>query len=417
MIEGILSFQFILNQSQTGEIEPEFRPIQLVFKNETFSSSNYSGLISANDLFAIFYQHTTGIYGPKSGKGNFYSGRLKETPHLVISYYRQEMDGSQFITLSIFDLDDDVDMFMDLIKDLAIKLDQSFENLVKAKETKQTAIAARIMSKIKTDIDFTIFQVDRLANLDRLQKAALIFNSEERIEILKILRERPIEKRQLKNDLEKIKPIFSVDLLIEPFLELNLIRRDWIKGIRDKHSGSIEHQGEYLFLVKDIILARIPNDNLLKFLKENNKTLYEKFMGKTIDYFSKYNPLMQTEQDMKKLSSLLLNPDVYDFIVLMRKNYYPIQKIPKIFSPFVSPEALLKELKDLNIMIDIVDDENRTFTLLLTDIKPLVVFPEFLLPKLKKAYNTVDKSKRITLEIAKKALELLEVTHSEKIEF
>ncbi|MFX1274993.1 MAG: hypothetical protein ACFFBP_10230 [Promethearchaeota archaeon] len=417
MIEGILCFQFILNQSPSGEIEPEFRPIQLVFKNEQFTTSNYSGLISDNDLFAIFYQHTTGIYGPKSGKGNFYSGRLKETPNMVISYYKQENDGSQYITLSIFDLEDDIDIFEDLIKNLATKLDQSFENLVKAKETNQTAIAARIMSKIKTDIDFTIFQVDRLANLDRLQKAALIFNSEERLAILNILRESPIEKRKLKNELEKIKPIFSIDLLIEPFLELNLVRRDWIKGMRDRQTGRIENQGEYLFLVKDIMLARIPNDNLLKFLKDNNKSLYEIFQSKTIEYFSKYNPLTQTKEETRKLSSLLLNPDVYDFLVLMRKNYYPIQKIPKIFSPFVSPEALLKELKDLNIMIDLIDNEKRTFTLLLTDIKPLVIFPEFLLPKLRKAYRSVDKDKRITLEIAKKALELLEVTYPEYIDF
>jgi len=417
LIEGILCFQFILNQSPSGEIEPEFKPVQLVFKDQQFNASNYSKIISTNDLFAIFYQHTTGIYGPKSGKGNFYSGRLKETPQMVISYYKQEIDSSQYLTISIFDLDDDIDIFYDLIKDLATKLDQSFENFVKAKETQQTAIAARIISKIKTDIDFTIFQVDRLANLDRMQKAALIFNSEERVKILELLREGPIEKRNLKNELEKIKPIFSVDQLIEPFLELNLVRRDWIKGIRDRQTGSIKHQGEYLFLVKDIKLARVPNENLLNFLKENNKPLFQKFQEKTIDYFSKYNPLKQTSEETHKLSSLILNPDVYDFIVLMRKNYYPIKKIPKIFSPFVSPEELLKELKDSNVIIDLIDDENRTFSLLLTDIKPLVIFPEYLLPKLRKAYQTVDKSKQITHEIAKKALELLEVTYPETVEF
>lgn len=417
MIEGILCFQFILNQSPSGEIEPEFRPIQLVFKDSEYSSSNYSKMISTNDLFAIFYQHTTGMYGPKSGKGNFYSGRLKETPQMVISYYKQEKDGSQYLTISIFDLDDDIDIFEDLIKELATKLDQSFENLIKAKETQQTAIAARIMQKIKTDIDFTIFQVDRLANLDRMQKAALIFNSEERLKILELLREGPMEKRKLKNELEKIKPIYSVDLLIEPFLELNLVRRDWIKGIRDRQTGNIKHQGEYLFLVKDIMLARVPNENLLNFLKENNKTLFQIFQDKTIEYFSKYNPLKQTVEETKRLSSLILNPDIYDFIVLMRKNYYPIKKIPKIFSPFVSPEALLKELKDSNVIMDLIDDEKRIFTLLLTDIKPLVIFPEYLLPKLRKAYQTVDKSKQITHEIAKKALELLEVTYPEHIEF
>ena len=51
--------------------------------------------------------------------------------------------------------------------------------------------------------------------------------------------------------------------------------------------------------------------------------------------------------------------------------------------------------------------------MLLTDIKPLVVFPEYLLPKIKTAYDT----NYITHEIAKKAFDLLEVSFPETVEF
>ena len=80
MIQGILTFQFKINQKETGEIEPEFAPIQLIFREERFDEDNFSELLADNDLFAIFYQHTTGLYGVKYSYSNFYTGRLKETP-------------------------------------------------------------------------------------------------------------------------------------------------------------------------------------------------------------------------------------------------------------------------------------------------------------------------------------------------
>ena len=43
MIQGIMTFQFILSQNETtGEINPEFSPIQLVFSNKNFDENNFS---------------------------------------------------------------------------------------------------------------------------------------------------------------------------------------------------------------------------------------------------------------------------------------------------------------------------------------------------------------------------------------
>ena len=134
MIQGILTFQFVLNQKETGEIEPEFRPIQIVFRDDEdyFTKENYSELIDENDIFATFYQHTTGIIGATKIISNFYTGRLKETPYQIYSYFRQEADGSQFLSVSIFELDDEVELFEELIKDLAKRLDVIYPTLVRA---------------------------------------------------------------------------------------------------------------------------------------------------------------------------------------------------------------------------------------------------------------------------------------------
>jgi len=417
MIQGILNFQFILNQEESGEIEPEFRPIKLIFHNKKFNDSNYSELISTNDIFGIFYQHTTGIFKEKGAFSNFYTGRLKETPYQVVSYYRQETDSSKYLTISFFELDDEVEIFQDLLNTMAKRLLLIFKKMININPLKQISLLEKINSKIESELKFTIFQVDRLSQLDKLQKAALIFHSDERLKILEILRERPIAKKELKDILERMKPNINIDVLLDPFLELNLIRRDWIKGEKDKETGIVKNQGEFLFLTKDILLARLPNENILNRLKENKKDLFEIFKDKIADYFSTYDPNKQSVEEMKKIAGILLNPDSYDFLALMRNSYYPLDKLPKIFSDWFDIEVILSTLEDLKIVTTLKDKEKQGWVILLTDIKPLIIFPEFLLPKIRESFKFEDKDQKISIEIARKALELLEVTYPEKVDW
>ncbi len=418
MIQGILTFNFLLNQNETtGEINPEFSPIQLVFQNEQFNEENYFELIIENDIFATFYQHTTGLFGTKYGFSNFYEGKLKETPYQVVSYFKQLPDGTQYLTTSIFELDDEIELFEDILKDMAKRLDTIFDKLAKATNTKQLDLISNVNIRLMNELKYTIFQIQRLSQLDRLQKVALIYNSDVRLKMLETLRDRPISKDEMKKIVEKMKPTANIDILLRPFVELNLVRRDWIKGEKDKKTGVIKNQGEYLFLIKDIMFSRIPNENLLKHFKDTNNELIEPFKQKAIDYFSHYDPYIEDVEETKKLASILLNPDVYDFFVLMRSNHYPLDKIPKIFSEFAVTEILLDNLKKLNVITEIKDENKRSWILLLTDIKPLTIFPEYLLPKIRAAYRDEDSDGKITYEVAKKALDLLEVSYPEKVTF
>ncbi|MFX0025931.1 MAG: hypothetical protein ACFE8M_05910 [Candidatus Hermodarchaeota archaeon] len=418
MIQGILSFNFLLNQNETtGEINPEFSPLQLVFQNEQFNENNYFELIIENDIFATFYQHTTGLFGTKYGFSNFYEGKLKETPYQVVSYFKQLPDGTQYLVISVFELDDEIELFEDILRDMAKRLDTIFEKLAKATNTKQLDLISNVNIRLMNELKYTIFQIERLSQLDRLQKVALIYNSDVRLKMLDTLRERPISKDEMKKIVEKMKPTANIDILLRPFVELNLVRRDWIKGEKDKKTGVIKNQGEYLFLIKDIMFSRVPNENLLKHFKDTNNELIEPFKQKAIDYFSHYDPYIEDVEETKKLASILLNPDVYDFFVLMRSNHYPLDKIPKIFSEFAVTEILLDNLKKLNVITEIKDQNKRSWILLLTDIKPLTIFPEYLLPKIRAAYRGEDTDGKITYEVAKKALDLLEVSYPEKVTF
>ena len=421
MIQGILTFKFEMNQDETtGEIDPEFSPITTVFSSSTskkFDETNFSGLIMENDIFANFYQHTVGIFNPKYGFSNYYTGHLKETPYQVFSYFKQLADGTQYLTISMFELDDEIELFEDLIKDMAKRLDTIYDKLTKASNTRQLDLISNVNIRLKNELKYTIFQIERLSQLDKLQKVALIYNSNERLKILEVLRERPLAKSEMKTTVENLKPTANIDILLRPFLELNLIRRDWIKGEKDKKTGVITNQGEYIFLVKDILFARVPNRNLLKHFKETNNDLLPLFKQKALDFFNDYDPYEEPFENTQKLASILLNPDVYDFFILMRSNHYPLDKIPKIFSEFAVTEILLDNLKKLNIITEIKDQNKRSWICLLTDIKPLTIFPEYLLPKIREAYRKEDEEGKITYEIAKKALNLLEVSFPEKVTF
>jgi hypothetical protein len=417
LIQGILTFQFKINQKESGEIEPEFEPIQLIFREDKYSEEDFSELIVQNDIFAIFYQHTTGLSGVKYSYSNYYEGRLKDTPYQVISYFKQIADGTQYLAISIFELDDEIEIFEDLIKTMGSRLDTIFDKLTRARNSKQLSLIENISIRLKNEIKFTIFQVDRLSNLDKLQKVALIYNSNERLKILETLREAPISKKEMKTILEKMSPTINIDILLQPFLELNIIRRDWIKGEKSKKTGEITHQCEYLFLVKDIMISRIPNENLINHFKETKNELLPFYQQKVNEFFSNYDPYEQSVEEMRHLASILLNPDVYDFFVLMRHNHYPLDKIPKIFSEFAVTELLLDDLVQLKIITEVTDENDRKWICLLTDIKPLIVFPEYLLPKIREAYRSQESDGAITFEIAKKALSLLEITYPEKVIF
>jgi len=419
MIQGMLSFQFVLNQTATGEISPEFRPIQMVFREDEkrFTKDDFSKLIIENDIFAIFYQHTTGILGTKGGVSNYYTGRLKETAFQVFSYYRQESDGAQFLTMGLFELDDEIELYEDIIKELSSRLDVIFQTLLRAQNAKQISMISNVNIRLANELKFTLFQIERLSRLDKLQKVALIYNSPERLKMLEILRERPILKDNLKRIIERMKPTINIDILLRPFIELNLVKRDWIKGEKDRKTGELTNQGEHLFLVKDITLARVPSEYLINHLKDSKEELFELYKQKVIEFFGTYDPLTEPIEETRKLASILLNPDIFDFWGLLRSNYYPVDKIPKVFSDFAVTEILLDNLKKLNVITEVVDAEGRKWILLLTEIEPLVIFPEYVLPLIRGSFKTLEKESQISYEIAKKAYDLLEVSYPEKIEF
>ncbi len=421
MFQGILIFQFIIRTNDKNEIEPIFQPIEGAFSKKDRSKDNYSDLLDINDLFAIYYNHTTGKFGKETAQnatfGNSYIGQLNKTPFQVVSFYRRESDGSQYLIVSFFEIDDEIEIFDKILKNNAERLSIVFKTLTKSKLQGKISTSLEIIQQISEELKFTVFQIERLTNLSKLQKAALIFNSDKRLKVLDLLRDGPISKTDLLNELEKIEKNPNLELILDPFLDLNLIKRDWIKGEREKKSLTVKNQGEFFFLVKDVILARVPNKEIFEKVKESKKDLIKTYEEELKKIFSVYDPCAMDVNESKQLAALLLNPDTYDFIQLLKNSFYPLDKIPKILSEWADKQFIMGELKNHKIITEIEDESNKKWILLLTDIKPLVIFPEFLLSNIRNALKVKSKSMMINTQIAQKALDLLEVSYSEKSEF
>ena len=111
---------------------------------------------------------------------------------------------------------------------------------------------------------------------------------------------------------------------------------------------------------------------------------------------------------------------MYDFIDLLKTNYYPLDKLPKILSDFIDLDTVLSTLKEMNIIAVIGDDnkeEKQKWVMLMTEIQPIITFPEYLLPEILMTHATNDRNKKVSYDIAKRAYELLESTYYDNLDF
>jgi len=247
LIQAIFCFQFIINEEEQGRIEPELQPLRMIFNNKEFSEENYTDLLAINDIYGIFYFQTVGTISEQGLFGNFYMGRLRKTPYQVISYFLQDAEGRRFITIAVFELDDELEIFDDVIKDLGKKLDDILPDLGKTNPMRQIILYEKLITQLEYELKFALFQIDRLSRLDKLQKIALIFHSEERKKILELLRQRPIAKKDLKEELKKLKTYANTNILLKPFLDLNIARCDWLKKEKKKRKNSTRREKENLY--------------------------------------------------------------------------------------------------------------------------------------------------------------------------
>lgn len=423
MVIGIIIYQFQINQNESGEIQPEFAILSEELSTN-YNGQSISSIISTEERFRLFFHHTTGLQRKNKGRiiKNFMAGRLTSSKHRYYSYYHNSETERQFITLCLFEPDQMVELFETPFLFLTETLEGIFETITE--ETYKKAVSInRLNRRISNIIKGTIYQIERLENLTKIQKAAMIYASFERQQVLKILKEGPILRSQLAEKIKETHPKANIEVLLTPFIELNLVKREW-PNFNSKNSQSNHlKQEEYLFLVKDFIFVRKPPEKLYKKLQKN-KMIKEPYEKAIQAFYAAYDPFENIWEESEDLAKIILMPEIYDLITLFQNNAYPVQKVPPVISEFGDINNLLDFLEKKHIITRIQDYTGVFWVCLLTEITSLMIFPEYIIPKIaartnlkKGSFATESLVSPISSEIGELGLDILKASYYEEVKF
>jgi len=344
-------------------------------------------IVDLDDMMRIFYAHITG-----AGEAGKVLVRLEKARSNVMSYFTGMESENQFMINFIMELGEDPEIFGD-----TVLTDINQNILFYLKSINQNAAnRLDITTEMTLYIKNSLIYLERLKNLTKEQVMAQIYNSEKGRMILEILQEKPYTKKDLHNLLEEKtgKFIPNIDVLLSHFVKTDLVRQDWIEGDSDIS----------LFLLSDFIIVRRPVDKLIENAKKGlpNLTVANKYLEIVLDYFTNYAP---TEEDDLKIAGHMINPDLFDYVVLFREKPYPINKVPRgPGETFDKVRTFLATLEADNIIKIIKDESDVEWVFLTTDITALKFYPEYLIENIRKSVSE-DVLKK---ESAIKQLELLE---------
>ena len=344
-------------------------------------------VVDLDDMMRIFYAHITG-----AGEAGNVLVRLEKARSNVSSYFTGMESENQFIINFIMELGEDPEIFGEAVLS---EINQNILFYLKS-ISQNPSNRLDITNELKNYIKNSLTYIERLKNLTKEQVMAQIYNSEKGRLILEILQEKPRSKKDLHSLLEEKtgKFIPNIDILLSHFVKTDLVRQDWIKGDPDIS----------LFLLSDFIVARRPVNKLIDDAKKGvpNAYLANKYLEIVSSYFSNYTP---TEEDSLKIAGHMINPDVFDYVVLFREKSYPINKVPRgPGETFDKVKTFLATLEADNIIKIIKDQSDVEWIFLVTDITALVFYPEYLIENIRKAVSE-DILKK---ESAVRHLELLE---------
>ncbi|MFO7797583.1 MAG: hypothetical protein R6W84_15670, partial [Promethearchaeia archaeon] len=196
----------------------------------------------------------------------------------------------------------------------------------------------------------------------------------------------------LEQELDRL--ISNLDIILDPFVKTDLIRQDWVEGSSDI----------LLFLKSDFAIMRAPPEKLVEQAQKNNPDpqVAQKYLESVREFFNNYEP---NQEDNLRIASIMINPDIYDYIALFRDKPYPLKKIPKgPGESFESISDLMRRLEENEIIKVIEDKSGMKWVFLLTDVIAEEFYPEYLIEKIRQDFVEGNLKK----DIAIKHLDILE---------
>ncbi len=313
--------------------------------------------VSDDHVMRIFTTHTLG-----DAAQGFLSMKIEDLN--VASYYSGVLKGDlgQFCVSLILEQDEDPEGFEEILVEAAVNILEKF----KTPEFHETVTREyeRIIKAPTVEVE---------------QRLALIFSDPLRTAILLKLTEGSTTRRELIDWLKENKNMDVPDLNagLSPFIKTGLVRTSFVEGITD----------ECLFLVKDVFALRTPIKELTAAARSGavNPQLSNRYLQEVNTFFSTYTP---SSEEISNLSKLLTDPDIYNIIKQLRTKFILKNELPS-FSKISETEInkILNQLLEYNLIRIIPDDNGDEWVCLISDIKFIQFFPEYLIDTIRQKWN------------------------------
>ncbi len=329
-------------------------------------SAKYPEEINIGDqtLMQIYSTHE---YSGEAGMISLMVGSLN-----IASYYTGRDQGIYVILL--LSLEDDPDSFEGGLADIS---------RIILKNLDEKAYVSLIPSLFR--------RISVYPTLNQEQLLAITYQDEIKRMIINRLRDEGVVSKSELNVWLKDKyryGFIDIDAILFELVKRDIIKESSVKGM----------PSELLFLINDLLIIRIPPINLLKSSVEKGlpESLVGEYRSAVKNYFNNYQP---SEEDHLKIVELLVNPQVYETLRLMRTMIVTKNVLEKLRKKGVDDvDGVLKMLWENNIIQVFQDKRNVEYYAMLSNIYLSLIYPKYLLSVIIQEYEVKSKNDKVLIE-------------------
>ena len=320
--------------------------------------------ISDATLMQIYSTHE---YSGESGMISLMVGPLN-----IASYFTGPDKGYYIILL--LTLDDDPDSFEGGLSDISRIILQNIDD---------NAFVPMIPSLFR--------RLSVYPTLNQEQLLAITYQDEVKRMIINRLRDEGVVSKSELNVWLKDKyryGFFDIDAIL-----FDLVRREIIKETSVKDMPS-----ELIFLINDLLILRVPPSAVYTEPVERGlpEALVNDYKLVVKNFFQSYNP---SEEDNQKLIDLIVNPNIYDTIKLLRTTIATKNVLEKLRKKGVDDiDGVLKELWEHKIINVFRDKRGIEYYAMLSDFFVSLIYPKYLLNTVIQEYEVKSKTDKVLLE-------------------
>jgi hypothetical protein len=237
------------------------------------------------------------------------------------------------------------------------------------------------------------------------QKLAMVWvDATKRKVIQRLQEEGAVSKSELAIWLKDIYQSGFVDIesIVASLVKENLVKGGTVKGM----------PSEVIFLTNDFMVARRPPVLLFNECASRGlpASLKEAYQNEVKSFFASYEP---SEEDNAAILELLVNPEVYEALTLMRQAIVTRDDLEKLKKKGVEDvDLVLKVLWDSKMIAVLRDPQGNEYYGLKSDVLAQRFFPEYMVNVVRQNYKEKSKADAMLLE----HLEILEEAYRGKKE-